>query len=221
MMRPGALVTFVLVTLLVTPAALASLTDGMQNDANTGGDASDSYASPTPIMGGMYTGQTFMVADPADWYTFAVLGPLDIPVVEVHMNFTISSPTCTGAQIPLQLQTVTMQLIDPAGHVKGNFVTGGCNASGHFDVAETPPTHDNQTTGLPNPGIGNWTIGVTIDGAGGTPLPTDPAGLFGHVTLAQASTTSTLPAQGPPHRNAPPPNPEEDYMFQLGCKPFC
>lgn len=152
-----------LATLVLSPLALATLTDPVQNDAGTGGDAGDGPSAATKLVSpgtrsseGKYRGLAVLVDDPEDWYAFEMreAGKLDL-------TLRGSSPTCAGPELPVELGRVEVLLVDPQGAADVRESDSPCGFSASFARDAAP---------------GTWRIGLRYLDAVSHSVPGTPIG---------------------------------------------
>lgn len=115
-----------LVLLLTCATASASLTDVVQDDAGSGGDAGDGAEAATPLANpatpgsadGTYDGMVVPPDDPEDWYAFLV----PFGTVRVDLDAEIEAPSCAQAAPAF----VLVQLVDSGGGVADEATIGSC-----------------------------------------------------------------------------------------------
>lgn len=113
--------TILVVLLALAPLSAATITDPIQNDAGSGGDAGDSQATATTLRNGQpgavraagtYAGLMVALDDPRDFYRF------DAPAVtEVTLTLSVRGMEATCRASEVSLGRVQISLIDPAGQL--------------------------------------------------------------------------------------------------------
>lgn len=168
------LLTLLAVAGALAPLAAATLTDPIQDDAGSGGDAGDSPWTATPLRNpkerdtadGTYSGQSVVVDDAEDWYSFEMRagGP-------VRLEFRAKSDGCALPAIPQDLAPVSVVLVGPDGTAVRQEAPSPCG----FHAALDAVAHE----------AGQWLVGIEfgIAKTGGVPAP----GGFG-VPLSSPST---------------------------------
>lgn len=196
------LVAFLTVLALALPYSAATLTDPLQNDAGSGGDAGDTEDTATalhPLPGsigqsGRYTGQTFLVDDPQDWYSFQVYQP----GAPISLVFETAGTPCIPLDVPFSLASTVVVLRDPAHDEQARLVLDSCHAGGRLFVERAQLA-------------GRWTIGVSYQSstlAAGTPVGAS----------MRVGPPSPAPIEPPA---ATGPSLEQTYDLDLTCKPSC
>lgn len=152
-----------LATLVLSPLALATLTDPVQNDAGTGGDAGDAPGTATKLMApgtrsadGTYRGLAVLVDDPEDWYAFEMRG-----AGKLTLDVVGSSPSCAGPALPVDLGRVEILLVDPQGAADVQARDSPCGFSASFARDASP---------------GIWRIGLRYLDAATAAVPGTPIG---------------------------------------------
>lgn len=152
-----------LATLVLSPLALATLTDPAQDDAGTGGDAGDTPDAATKLVApgtrsadGKYRGLAVLVDDPEDWYAFEMreAGKLDLTI-------SGSSPTCAGPDLPVDVGRVEVLLVDPQGAADVSASPTPCGFFASFARDASP---------------GVWRIGLRYLDAASHTVPGTPIG---------------------------------------------
>lgn len=164
------LLTLVTLACALAPLAAATLTDPLQNDAGTGGDAGDAPTSATKLGGrdgrttadGDHTGTSVLVDDPADWYSFNMNEPGPIT-----LRVATRSPGCALRPIPVDLSPVTVTLRNERGEEQRASSPTPCGFTATFDARATA--------------AGAWLIGIE----------------FGHPTPGTAGL-GPVPVSSPP-----------------------
>jgi hypothetical protein len=160
----------------LSPAAWAALSGPLQNDANSGGDASDYAWSPTPVAGdGPYDGTLVALDDPADWYGFVTNS------TGFAVQFSMQGVPCLPGETGVVLAEATfgVQLLDSQNHTVALFSTTACQLG-----ATTLPA--------PDAPPGEYRVGFTY-----TTNAWGPAGTHAATPrVVVASSAETPPAGG-------------------------
>ncbi|MFA5860920.1 MAG: hypothetical protein WDA16_04435 [Candidatus Thermoplasmatota archaeon] len=160
------------ILVLVMPLGTATLTDPIQNDANSGGDAGDSMATATPLAksgqsaAGQYHGFVMTLDDPTDWYQFVTPEPR----TAVMLTFAFKPLGACNVDSGIPITPVTVELRANGELIDARSFKSPCNAQGKVHGATQAPS--------------NWAIGMYYDRTS----PGTPAG-----TTATQPTASAAP----------------------------
>lgn len=191
---------FLVVLAVLAPLATATLTDPIQDDARSGGDAGDAPDEATPLTSrtrdgrpptaeGAHTGFAIIVDDPVDWYSFVLgddasgtngPGRIDLRVLG-------RSPTCAAPSLPVDTAMMEATLVAPTGESYKLDPGSPCGYDRALVVMDAHP--------------GEWRLQLRVD------APHLPEAVGGF-------------ASGPGTEGGPP-TVATDYVLVLGCEPRC
>lgn len=183
-----------LAALFATPyAAMATLTDPLQDDAGTGGDAGDDPTHATRIREGEMTGLLVAFDDPDDVYKFTTPAEAGVSVYLGKLDIRLADdPTC-ALEAPTGLGPILAVLVSPDNDVVA--VEVPCGGAAELELASRAP--------------GAWLFMLTWQNPGANGgLPLGHASTFTHPGGAVSASTQTL-------------DPMQDYTLMLGCEPYC